>query len=120
VCLSVAFLTFLGLSSAWWWHTRASSALGMLICSTVGLLLVPSRAMGQIPSRLCSLPELFAFPSHQICASDFFSHPCRSSSRNSIFVFSSTIRRESLTNPWNQWLHCTMPPCMATARRAQW
>jgi len=40
VCLSVAFLTFLGLSSAWWWHTRASSALGMLICSTVGLLLV--------------------------------------------------------------------------------
>ncbi len=22
VCLSVAFLTFLGLSSAWWWHTR--------------------------------------------------------------------------------------------------
>src|SRR6266550_443007 len=26
-----------------------------------------SFAMGQIPRRLCSLPELFAFPSRQIC-----------------------------------------------------
>jgi hypothetical protein len=40
VCLTVVFLAFLGLSSSWWWHTRASRALGMLICSTVGLLLV--------------------------------------------------------------------------------
>ena len=38
--LSVVFLTFLGLSGAWWWRTRIYSALGMLICSTVGLLLV--------------------------------------------------------------------------------
>jgi len=40
VCLSVTFLASLGLSGAWWWRTRAYSALGMLICSTVGLLLV--------------------------------------------------------------------------------
>src|SRR5258708_21867559 len=38
--LTVVSLTFLGLSGAWWWHTGASSVLGMLICSTVGLLLV--------------------------------------------------------------------------------
>jgi hypothetical protein len=40
VCLSVVFLTFLGLSSAWWWRTRVSSALNMLICSSLGLFLV--------------------------------------------------------------------------------
>ena len=40
VCLSMVFLASLGLSGAWWWRTRAYSALGMLICSTVGLLLV--------------------------------------------------------------------------------
>jgi hypothetical protein len=40
VCLSVALLTSLGLSSAYWWRTRAYSALGMLICSAVGLSLV--------------------------------------------------------------------------------
>jgi hypothetical protein len=40
VCLSVGLLTSLGLSGAYWWHTRASSALSMLICSTVGLSLV--------------------------------------------------------------------------------
>jgi hypothetical protein len=40
VCLSVAFLTFFGLSGAWWWRTRLYNALGMLICSAVGLLLV--------------------------------------------------------------------------------
>jgi hypothetical protein len=40
VCLSVALLTSLGLSGAWWWRTRAYNALGMLICSAVGLLLV--------------------------------------------------------------------------------
>jgi hypothetical protein len=40
VCLSMAFLISLGLSGAWWWRTRASSALGMLICATIGLLLV--------------------------------------------------------------------------------
>jgi hypothetical protein len=40
VCLSVAFLTFFGLSGAWWWRTRLYNALGMLICSALGLLLV--------------------------------------------------------------------------------
>src|SRR5437868_6847002 len=40
VFLPVVFLTFFGLSGAWWWRTRCSSALGMLTCSTVGLLLV--------------------------------------------------------------------------------
>jgi len=40
VCLSGGLLVCLGLSSASWWHTRAKSTLGVLICSTVGLLLV--------------------------------------------------------------------------------
>jgi hypothetical protein len=40
VCLAVVFLASFGLSSAWWWRSRVYSALGMLICSTVGLLLV--------------------------------------------------------------------------------
>jgi hypothetical protein len=40
VCLSVALLTSLGLSGAYWWHTRACNALSMLICSAVGLSLV--------------------------------------------------------------------------------
>jgi hypothetical protein len=40
VCLVVVFLVFLGVGGAWWWRTRLSNALGMLICSAVGLLLV--------------------------------------------------------------------------------
>jgi hypothetical protein len=40
VCLTVGLLTSLGLSGGYWWHTRAHSALGMLICSAIGLLLV--------------------------------------------------------------------------------
>ena len=40
VCLVVVFLVFLGVSGAWWWRTRLYNALGMLICSAVGLLLV--------------------------------------------------------------------------------
>ena len=40
VCLSVGLLTSLGLSGAYWWRTRTYNALGMLICSTIGLLLV--------------------------------------------------------------------------------
>ncbi len=40
VCLAVVFLVTFGLSSAWWWRSRVYGALGMLICSTVGLLLV--------------------------------------------------------------------------------
>ena len=40
VCLTVGLLTSLGLSGAYWLHTRAHSALGMLICSAIGLLLV--------------------------------------------------------------------------------
>ena len=40
VCLTVGLLTSLGLSAAYWWITRAHSALGMLICSAIGLLLV--------------------------------------------------------------------------------
>ena len=40
VCLVVVFLVFLGVGGAWWWHTRLYNALGMLICSAVGLLFV--------------------------------------------------------------------------------
>jgi hypothetical protein len=40
VCLSLGLITSLGLCGAYWWRTRAHSALGMLICSTIGLLLV--------------------------------------------------------------------------------
>ena len=40
VCLVVVFLVLLGLSGAWWWRTRLYNALGVLICSAVGLLLV--------------------------------------------------------------------------------
>jgi hypothetical protein len=40
VCLVVVFLVFLGLSGAWSWRTRLYNALGMLICSAVGLLLM--------------------------------------------------------------------------------
>jgi hypothetical protein len=40
VCLSVALLTSLGVSSAYWWNTRRYNALGMLICSVFGLLLL--------------------------------------------------------------------------------
>jgi hypothetical protein len=40
VCLSVIFLVFVGVGGAWWWPTRLFNALGMLVCSAVGLLLV--------------------------------------------------------------------------------
>ena len=40
VCLSVGLLTCIGLSGVYWWRTRSYNALGMLICSAVGLLLV--------------------------------------------------------------------------------
>ncbi|SRR5260370_11445449 len=40
VCLSLGLLTSVGLSGAYWWRTRACDALGMLICSAIGLLLV--------------------------------------------------------------------------------
>src|SRR6266487_322928 len=40
VCLVVVFLVFLGFSGAWWWRTRLYGALGMLICSAAGLLLL--------------------------------------------------------------------------------
>jgi hypothetical protein len=40
VCLSVAFLTSLIFSGAYWWNTRRYSALGMLVCSALGLMLV--------------------------------------------------------------------------------
>ena len=40
VCLVVVFLVFLGVSGAWWWRTRLSNALRMLICSALGLSLV--------------------------------------------------------------------------------
>lgn len=38
--LTVVFLVFLGIGGAWWWRTRIRNALAMLLCSTVGLLLV--------------------------------------------------------------------------------
>ena len=40
VCLFVGLLTCLGLSGAYWWRTRAYNAVGMLICSVIGLSLV--------------------------------------------------------------------------------
>jgi hypothetical protein len=40
VCLSVGLLASLGASGAYWWRTRAYSALGMLICSAIALSLV--------------------------------------------------------------------------------
>jgi hypothetical protein len=40
VSLLVAFLTSLIFSSAYWWNTRRSSALAMLVCSALGLFLV--------------------------------------------------------------------------------
>jgi hypothetical protein len=39
VCLSLTFLTSL-IVSAYWWNTRTYSALGMLVCSGLGLLLL--------------------------------------------------------------------------------
>jgi hypothetical protein len=40
LCLSIALLTSLIFSSAYWWNTRYYNALGMLVCSVVGLFLV--------------------------------------------------------------------------------
>jgi hypothetical protein len=40
VCLSMLFLTSLLISSVNYWNTRNRSALGILICSAVGFLLV--------------------------------------------------------------------------------
>ena len=40
MCLLVAFLTSFIFGSAYWWNTRRYSALGMLVCSALGLLLV--------------------------------------------------------------------------------
>ena len=40
LCLLVALLASLILSSAYWWNTRCSSAMGMLTCSALGLFLV--------------------------------------------------------------------------------
>src|SRR5438876_1811878 len=40
LCLLVALLASLILSSTYWWNTRCSSAIGMLTCSAVGLSLV--------------------------------------------------------------------------------
>src|SRR5207249_10312313 len=40
MCLLVAFLTSFIFGSAYWWNTRRYSALGMLVCSALGLSLV--------------------------------------------------------------------------------
>jgi hypothetical protein len=40
LCLLAVFLTSLMFSSAYWWNSRRSSALAMLFCSALGLLLV--------------------------------------------------------------------------------
>jgi hypothetical protein len=40
MCLLVTFLTSFIFGSAYWWNTRRYSALGMLVCSALGLLLV--------------------------------------------------------------------------------
>jgi hypothetical protein len=87
VCLTAGLLILLGLSGAYWWRTRACNALGMLICSTIGLSL--ALIMAQISSRLCTLPELLPLPSHQICAADCFLRSCRESRWNPAIVFSS-------------------------------
>jgi hypothetical protein len=39
-CLSIVLLTSLIFSTVYWWNTRSYSALGMLVCSALGLLLV--------------------------------------------------------------------------------
>src|SRR5438034_9207613 len=72
-------------------------------------ILGASRAMEQVPSRLCPLPELFAFLPRSMCASDFFLRPSRSSRRNSTIVFSSPMAKESLTSLCKQPLHCMFP-----------
>jgi hypothetical protein len=40
LCLSLALLTSLIVSSAYWWNTRSYRASGMLVCSVLGLLLL--------------------------------------------------------------------------------
>jgi len=40
ICLMITLQASLGLSSAYWWNTRSYSALGMLVCSVLGLLLL--------------------------------------------------------------------------------
>jgi len=40
ICLSMVFLTSLMISSTYYWKNRSRSALGILICSAVGFLLV--------------------------------------------------------------------------------
>jgi len=40
LCLAVVFLASIGLSGARWFRTRAYNALGMLVCSGLGLLLL--------------------------------------------------------------------------------
>jgi len=40
LCLCLGLLATVGASGAYWWRTRASNALGMLICSAIGLLLI--------------------------------------------------------------------------------
>ena len=40
LCLVVVFLASVGLSGAWWLRTRAYSAMGMLVCSGLGILLL--------------------------------------------------------------------------------
>jgi hypothetical protein len=93
VCLLMAFLTSLMFSGAYWWNTRRNN--GIRDAGLFGSWSIAgvSRAMGQVPSRLCSLPELFAFPSRQICGSDFFPQPNCDSCRNSSMVFSSPMAK---------------------------
>jgi hypothetical protein len=40
ICLTIAFLASLGVSSAYWWNTRSYGTSGMLVCSVIGLLLL--------------------------------------------------------------------------------
>jgi hypothetical protein len=94
VCLSLGLLTSVGLSGAYWWRTRACDALGILICSAIGLslvLLVPWKRY--LPGF--ALYQSYS-PFRQICASDLSPEPCCSSPRNSIVVFPSAM--QSLSN----------------------
>jgi hypothetical protein len=60
--------------------------------------------MGPISSGLCSLPELFAFSSNQICASNCLHQSGCESCWGPTIVFSSTIATESLTEANNRFV----------------
>jgi hypothetical protein len=91
VCLSLGLLTSVGLSGAY--------CIGNADLFGYWPVVGTSRAMEEIPSRLCTLPELLSFPFHQICASDLSPKPCCGSPRNSTVIFPFPMATESLNTP---------------------